>query len=184
MKTLDDLDPEIRERLARVRMLIMDIDGVLTDGMIRLDENGVESKTFSTRDGFALVWIKQYGLSTGAISGRLSHATELRCKDLHFDEIHLGTVHKLPVLDEILARTKIAAGEIAYIGDDVLDLPVMRRIGVSAAPADAHSEVMRRVDILLDFPGGVGAVRQFLDLWLMATGRYESALEDIFHGNF
>jgi len=165
-------------------MLIMDIDGVLTDGLIRLDENGVESKTFSTRDGFALVWIRQYGLATGAISGRTSHATELRCKDLRFDEIHLGTVHKLPVLEDILARTGLPAENIAYIGDDILDLPVMLRVGVSAAPADAYSEVLRRVDIVLDGRGGAGAVRHFLDLWLMATGRYETALEDILHGNF
>jgi 3-deoxy-D-manno-octulosonate 8-phosphate phosphatase (KDO 8-P phosphatase) len=182
--TLDELSTDIRHRLAQIRMLILDVDGVLTDGHIRLDDNGVESKAFFTRDGFALVWIRKYGLTTGVISGRKSPATELRCRDLHFDEIHVGTVHKLPVLDDILNRTKLPAEAIAYIGDDVLDLPVMAKVGISAAPSDAHREVLRRVDIILDRPGGSGAVRCFLDLWLMATGRWETSLEDIFSGNF
>jgi 3-deoxy-D-manno-octulosonate 8-phosphate phosphatase (KDO 8-P phosphatase) len=182
--TLQELPPNVRERLAKIRMLLLDVDGVLTDGHIHLDDKGIESKAFFTRDGFALVWIRQYGLSTGAISGRKSAATELRCHDLHFDEIHMGDVHKLPILQDIIARKGIAAEAVAYIGDDVLDLPIMRKVGISAAPSDAHTEVLRQVDIILDRPGGAGAVRCFLDLWLMATGRWESALEDIFRGNF
>ncbi|HEY3294721.1 MAG TPA: HAD hydrolase family protein [bacterium] len=182
--TIDELSADVRARLANVRMLLLDVDGVLTDGHLHIDDHGVESKAFYTRDGFALVWLKQYGLVTGAISGRKSPATEMRCRDLHFDEIHMGDVHKLPVLNDIITRTGIPAEAIAYIGDDVLDLPIMRKVGVSAAPSDSHTEVLRRVDIILDRPGGSGAVRCFLDLWLMATGRWESALEDIFRGNF
>ncbi len=182
--TLDKLPPDVRRRLAQIRMLLLDVDGVLTDGRIHLDDHGVESKAFFTRDGFALVWTKQYGLMTGAISGRKSPATELRCRDLHFDEIHIGEVHKLPILNDIIARKGIPAEAVAYIGDDVLDLPIMQKVGISAAPSDAHAEVLRRVDIILDRPGGSGAVRRFLDFWLMATGRWESSLEDIFRGNF
>ena len=182
--TLEELSPDVRQRLGQIRMLLLDVDGVLTDGQIRLDDNGVESKSFFTRDGLALVWVKQYGLATGAISGRKSPSTDHRCHDLHFDEIHLGHTHKLPILDDIVSRRNMPLEAIAYIGDDVLDLPIMKRVGISAAPSDAHTEVLRRVDIILDRPGGFGAVRCFLDLWLGATGRWETALEDIFRGNF
>jgi 3-deoxy-D-manno-octulosonate 8-phosphate phosphatase (KDO 8-P phosphatase) len=183
-KTLENLSPDLRQKLAKVRLLIMDVDGVLTDGLVHLDDNGVESKNFSTRDGLALVWMRQYGLATGVISGRKSLATEIRCQDLHIDEIHLGALHKIPILEDIISRRGLAPETIAYIGDDVVDLPVMARVGVSAAPNDAHFEALRKADIMLDFPGGKGAVRHFLDLWLMATGRWDFALEDIYNGNF
>jgi 3-deoxy-D-manno-octulosonate 8-phosphate phosphatase (KDO 8-P phosphatase) len=184
VKTISDLPPGVRERLSRIRLLMMDVDGVLTNSQVFLDEHGVESKAFSTRDGFALVWMRQYGLSTGAISGRKSAATELRCKDLHFDEIHVGNVHKIPVIEEIIVRTDIPREAIAYIGDDVIDIPVMQRVGLSAAPQDAHSEVLKQVDLVLDRPGGNGAVRHFLDLWLMASGQWDTAMKDIYRGNY
>ncbi|MBU0507561.1 HAD hydrolase family protein [bacterium] len=184
MKTLNDLDPELRQRLAGIRLLLMDVDGVLTDGLIHLDDSGVETKLFSTRDGLALYWLRQYGLRTGIISGRQSRATLLRCQDLGIDEIHLGATHKIPVFEDIIRRTGIAAETIAYIGDDVIDLSLIQRAGVSAAPADAHPEVLARVDIVLDQPGGRGAVRHFLDLWLAATGHWETAIEDMLRGNY
>lgn len=163
---------------------MMDVDGVLTDGRLYLDDNGIESKAFSTRDGFALVWVRQYGLMTGVISGRNSPATEARCRDLKFDEVHLGSVYKNSILEEIVKRRELKKEEIAFIGDDILDLPVMRSAGVSAAPSDSHPEVLRRVDLILNHPGGGGAVREFIDLWLQASGRGTSAVEDIYHGNF
>lgn len=182
MKTLDNLPAAVRLRLADIKLLLMDVDGVLTDGVIRLDDHGTESKRFHVRDGLGLFWVRKYGLVTGVVSGRPSAATELRCRDLHMDEIHLGKPDKLPVLQEILQRTSIAAGAVAYIGDDVIDLPILSRVGVSAAPSDAHPEVLHRVDIVLDAPGGRGAVRHFIDLWLMATGYWAPALEDIANG--
>ena len=170
--------------MAKIRLLLMDVDGVLTDGCLYLDDHGTETKQFSTRDGFALVWVRQYGLLTGVISGRRSEATEKRCKDLKFDEVHLGSVHKYPIFQNIFERRGLQPDEIAYLGDDVLDLPIMKYAGISAAPSDSHAEVLRRVDIVLEHPGGRGAVRDFIDLWLHATGRGDSALEDIYNGNF
>lgn len=169
--------------MTRIRLLIMDVDGVLTDGRISLDDHGVETKNFSTRDGLSLWWVRKFGLLTGVISGRRSTATELRCRDLLMDEVHLGQLHKLPVLEEIMARRQIAAETIAFIGDDVVDLPIMKRVGLSAAPADAHAEVLKRADLILDLPGGGGAVRQFLDLWMAANGHWEHAVEDIINGH-
>jgi 3-deoxy-D-manno-octulosonate 8-phosphate phosphatase (KDO 8-P phosphatase) len=173
----------LRERLRRVRLLLLDVDGVMTDGYIYLDDHGSETKRFSTRDGLAVWWVRKFGLMTGVISGRPSPATELRCRDLGMDEVHTAQPRKLPVFEEIMARRGIAAGEIAYIGDDVVDLPVLNRVGVSAAPSDAHPEVLKRVDLILDHPGGGGAVRQFVELWLMAAGHWESAMEDVTRGN-
>jgi 3-deoxy-D-manno-octulosonate 8-phosphate phosphatase (KDO 8-P phosphatase) len=178
------LSAELQQRISKVRLLLMDVDGVLTDGCLYVDDSGAETKRFFTRDGFALVWVRQYGLLTGVISGRPSPGTEKRCRDLKFDEVHLGSVHKYPVFEEIVQRRGLQPKEVAYLGDDVLDLPIMRSAGVSAAPSDSHPEVLRRVDLVLDYPGGRGAVRQFIDLWLVATGCAASALEDIYHGNF
>jgi 3-deoxy-D-manno-octulosonate 8-phosphate phosphatase (KDO 8-P phosphatase) len=183
VKTLQDLPEDLRERLRRVRLLLLDVDGVLTNGLIYLDDHGVETKRFSTRDGLAVWWVRKFGLLTGVISGRPSPATELRCRDLGMDEVHTAQPRKLPVFEEIMARRGIAAGEIAYIGDDVVDLPVLKRVGVSAAPSDAHPEVLKQVDLALDHPGGGGAVRQFVELWLMAAGHWESAMEDMIRGN-
>ena len=183
MKTLQDLPENLRDKLRRVRLLLLDVDGVLTDGFIYLDDHGTETKRFSVRDGLAMWWVRRFGLLTGVISGRPSAATELRCRELAMDEVHTGQPRKLPVFDEIMARRGIAAEEIAYIGDDVVDLPVLRRVGVSAAPSDAHPEVLKRVDLTLDYPGGGGAVRQFIELWLMASGHWESAMEDVIRGN-
>ena len=183
-KQTASVSPELLGRIAQVRLLLLDVDGVLTDGRLYLDDHGVESKQFYTRDGFALVWVRQYGLLTGAISGRRSPATEMRCKDLKFDEVHLGAVHKLPVLQEILERRSMKREDVAYVGDDILDLPVMKNVGISACPSDSHPEVLKRADLILHYPGGGGAVRELVDLWLKATGRGTSALEDIYHGRF
>jgi len=160
----------------------MDVDGVLTDGRINLDDNGLETKTFAARDGLSLWWARSFGLLTGVISGRNSAATEIRCRDLLMDEIHMGQLHKVPILEEIIARRQITAQNIAYIGDDVVDLPIVKRVGFSAAPSDAHTEVLKRVDLVLDQPGGNGAVREFLDLWMAANGYWERAVEDIING--
>jgi 3-deoxy-D-manno-octulosonate 8-phosphate phosphatase (KDO 8-P phosphatase) len=162
----------------------MDVDGVLTDGGIYLNDEGIESKRFSTRDGLGLFWVRKYGLKTGVISGRRSRATELRCQDLQMDEIHLGVMHKVPLLDGIIQRTGIDAAQIAYIGDDLIDLSFMRIVGLGAAPSDAHPEILRQVDLILDYPGGNGAIRHFLDLWLAATGQWNVAVEELLHGKF
>jgi 3-deoxy-D-manno-octulosonate 8-phosphate phosphatase (KDO 8-P phosphatase) len=183
LKTLENLPVSLRERLRRVRLLLLDVDGVLTDGFIYLDDHGTERKRFSVRDGLAVWWVRKFGLLTGVISGRSSPATELRCRDLAMDEVHTGQPRKLPVLEGIMTRRGLAAEQIAYIGDDVVDLSVLTHVGVCAAPSDAHPEVLKRVDLVLDYPGGGGAVRQFIEIWLMACGHWESAMEDVIRGN-
>jgi 3-deoxy-D-manno-octulosonate 8-phosphate phosphatase (KDO 8-P phosphatase) len=171
-----------QSRLADVKFLVMDIDGVLTDSIVYFSDNGPEFKGFSSRDGYALSHVVRYGLLRGVISGRVSKAAVRRCKELKFDEIHMHTVKKIDAFNKILKKRKLSARQAAFIGDDVMDLQVMRVAGLSAAPSDAQEEVRQAVDILLDFPAGHGAVRQFLDFWLLATGHYEQAMKDILDG--
>jgi 3-deoxy-D-manno-octulosonate 8-phosphate phosphatase (KDO 8-P phosphatase) len=142
----------------------MDVDGVLTDGRVIMADNGVESKEFSTRDGFGLVWVKRYGLETGVISGRTSPATDQRCQALKFDEIHLGKLQKLSVFNSIVQHRNLKPESIAFIGDDIIDIPVMKHCGISACPMDAHDEVLAEVDIILS--------------------KWDSSLKDVLNGNY
>jgi 3-deoxy-D-manno-octulosonate 8-phosphate phosphatase (KDO 8-P phosphatase) len=178
------LDAATRDRLSQIKLLLMDVDGVLTDGRVIMADDGVESKAFSTRDGFGLVWVKRYGLQTGVISGRTSPATDQRCQNLKLDEIHLGKLKKLEVFESIIQRRDLKPESVAYIGDDIIDLPVMKRCGISACPQDAHDEVLNEVNIILSKKGGYGAVRQFIDLWLIAAGQWETSLKDVLDGSF
>ncbi|MBU0692491.1 HAD hydrolase family protein [bacterium] len=178
------LSEEIRTRLSNLQLLLMDVDGVLTDGRVIMADDGVESKQFSTRDGFGLFWIRKTGVKTGVISGRSSPATEQRCKNLRLDEIHLGQTKKLPVFESIVRKMSLNPMHIAFIGDDLIDLPVMKRCGISACPMDAHEEVLRHVDIILPAPGGHGAARYFVDLYLHAAGHWDSSIKDILNDNY
>jgi 3-deoxy-D-manno-octulosonate 8-phosphate phosphatase (KDO 8-P phosphatase) len=178
------LDAATCHRLSQIKLLLMDVDGVLTDGRVIMADDGIESKAFSTRDGFGLAIVKRYGLKTGVISGRTSPATDQRCQDLKLDEIHLGRLKKLAVFESIIQQRDLMPEVVAFIGDDVIDIPVMKRCGISACPHDAHDEVLNEVDIILTKNGGHGAVRQFVDLWLIATGQWETSLKDVLDGSF
>ena len=174
-----ELPDDLQQRFARTRMLLLDVDGVMTDGTIQLDDKGIESKQFSVRDGLGLVRCRRFGLKTGVISGRASEATLLRCQDLRMDEIHLGNPEKLPVFETICKRHDLLPEEIAYMGDDVLDLSILEQVGLAACPADAHTEIRRNVHFISRYPGGHGAVRELIDHWLQATGHYEEFLHYI-----
>ncbi len=169
-----ELPDEILARLKQIKLLLVDVDGVLTDGLILFDDQQMEAKNFSTRDGLVLGRIRKFGLLTGAISGRKSQATEARLKALHFDEICLGYLAKWPVVQEIMEKHGLKAEQVAFIGDDLVDLPALIRVGISACPSDAHPALIGGTDLVLDTPGGFGCVREFLDLWLSATGQWEN----------
>jgi 3-deoxy-D-manno-octulosonate 8-phosphate phosphatase (KDO 8-P phosphatase) len=183
MITYETLPTAVLSRLSAVRLLLMDVDGVLTNGKIVITDQQLESKQYSSRDGLGIILGRRHGLTLGVISGRTSPATDFRCRSLKFNEIHLGRLDKLPVLEEISQRTHIPVSEIAYIGDDLVDLPVMKVVGISACPSDAHEEVLSRVDIVLGAAGGDGCVRMLIDFWLKATGKWETVLEDTFRNS-
>jgi len=158
-------------RARRVSLLLMDVDGVLTDGRIVLLEGTAEAKTFDVKDGTGLSLARRMGLRTGLISGRGGAAVTRRAEELGLEEVHLRVKDKLQTYERILRRLKIRDAQVCYIGDDLPDLPILGRVGVPVAVADAHPEVLRRALFVTRGRGGRGAVREVVDAILMAQGR-------------
>jgi len=164
---------DLHARARRVRLLLFDVDGVLTDSAVVITSDGRESKTFSVRDGAALVWARQSGLEVGILSGRPSEATTRRAAELGIDlVIQQGPNKREPFL-QILADRQVTAAEVGYMGDDLADLPVFAQVGLAAAPADAVQEVTTRAHWVSSRPGGRGAVREFIELVLQARGQWD-----------
>lgn len=164
--------PDLTARARRVRLLLFDVDGVLTDCSVTMSDSQ-ETKTFSIRDGAALVWARQCGLEIGLLSGRPSEATSRRAAELGIELVlQAGGPKREPFL-ALLAERGIAADEVAYMGDDLADLPVMARAGLSAAPSDAAGDVAARAHWVSRYPGGRGAVREFIELVLRARDQWD-----------
>ncbi len=159
-------------RARRVTMVLMDVDGVLTDGRITYYGERGEAKSFHVRDGAGVRLAHMAGLRTGVISGRGGVATLRRAEELKMDEIHLRVKDKLARYESIKNRRGLEDDQICFIGDDVLDLPLLARAGMPVAVADAHPEVLRRVRLVTRTRGGRGAVREVIDQILMAQGRW------------
>jgi 3-deoxy-D-manno-octulosonate 8-phosphate phosphatase (KDO 8-P phosphatase) len=163
---------EIEKRAARVKLLLMDCDGVLTDGRITLLPDGDEQKSFHTRDGHGLVLLHRAGLRSGIISGRSSSAVERRARDLGITYVRQGTLDKIVEFEEVLAAAGVEEGETAFIGDDVTDIPLMQRVEFAAAVADATEETRAAAHYVTQAVGGFGAVREVAELILKAQGRW------------
>jgi 3-deoxy-D-manno-octulosonate 8-phosphate phosphatase (KDO 8-P phosphatase) len=168
---------EIEKRAARVRLLLMDCDGVLTDGRITLLDNGDEEKSFHTRDGHGLVLLHRAGLQSGVISGRTSGAVERRARDLGMNYVRQGTWDKIKDFDELLTEAGLDDKEVAFIGDDVTDIPLMRRVELAVAVADATPETRAAAHYVTELPGGFGAVREVCELILKAQGRWSELIQ-------
>lgn len=175
------MDQAITDKLAGIRLLLMDVDGVLTDGKLfnvpGPDGRMVETKGFDSQDGIALQWMNWKGIATGLISGRVSPATEERARQCKFRYIYQGHIEKIPILEEILADARITKEQVAYIGDDFTDVVVMRRVGLGIATANASPEVKRCADIVTTRPGGSGAVREVCEMLLRAQGYWDELLK-------
>jgi 3-deoxy-D-manno-octulosonate 8-phosphate phosphatase (KDO 8-P phosphatase) len=167
---------DVTARARRVRLLLFDVDGVLTDGTVVVGPAGQETKKFSIRDGAALVWAKQSGIEVGLLSGRPSEATTARAAELGIDLVVQGVKKKSDQLTKIIADFNITAEQVGYMGDDIIDLPVLNRVGLGAAPADAAPEVLTRAHWISTRGGGQGAVREFVELILKARGAWEAVL--------
>jgi 3-deoxy-D-manno-octulosonate 8-phosphate phosphatase (KDO 8-P phosphatase) len=164
--------------LARaVRLLICDVDGVLTDGRIIFDDNGVQSKSFDVRDGHGLKMLQREGVTVALITGRSSKVVEARARELGITEVFQGIKQKRPVFEELIARLGLKSREVAYVGDDVVDLPVMVLVGLSVAVADAHADVRAMADHVTERPGGRGAVREVCELILKAKGHWDEIIK-------
>jgi 3-deoxy-D-manno-octulosonate 8-phosphate phosphatase (KDO 8-P phosphatase) len=170
-------DPlDLTRKAAGIRMVLFDVDGVLTDGRILIYGDGTESKQFSIRDGTAVVWAQRAGLAVGLLSGRHSPATTVRASQLGIAIVRQVASDKLQMLQELLAEQRLQEHEVAFMGDDLLDLPVLSRVGLSAAPADAASDVLARVDWVSAHAGGDGAARELIEVLLRAQGKWETLL--------
>jgi 3-deoxy-D-manno-octulosonate 8-phosphate phosphatase (KDO 8-P phosphatase) len=161
----------VRERAAKVRLLLMDCDGVLTDGRLYFGEQGEALKVFNARDGEGIAWwSKKMGWPSGIISGRNSPIVDLRAGQLGMSFIRQGRKDKAAAFGEILAEAGFGAEEVCFIGDDTPDLQVFQLVGFSAAPCDAHFEVIQAADYVASAAGGRGAVREVIDLIRFAKG--------------
>lgn len=167
------LTPElIHERARRVRLILLDVDGVLTDGTVDIHSTGGESKPFFIRDGLGMVWARKEGIEVGLLSGRHSEATTRRAGELGLQIVSQGSNDKRGAFAQILSTHGFSAGDVAYMGDDLVDLPILCQAGLSTAPADAVDDVRSRVDWISRHPGGRGAVRELVELVLSAQGRW------------
>jgi 3-deoxy-D-manno-octulosonate 8-phosphate phosphatase (KDO 8-P phosphatase) len=175
------MNPDLQERFARVRLLLMDVDGVLTDGRLYHfpDKDGtmVETKGFDSQDGMSLRWLQWYNIQTGVISGRISAATAERARQLDMSYVFQGHIEKIPILDEIKAKSGIERDHIAYVGDDLTDIVVMRRVGLAIATANARPEVKRAAHYVTSVPGGSGAIREVSERILQAQGHWAAILK-------
>jgi 3-deoxy-D-manno-octulosonate 8-phosphate phosphatase (KDO 8-P phosphatase) len=165
-------------RAARLKLLVFDVDGVLTDGVIVMHADGTESKHFHIRDGAAMVWAQRMGIPVALLSARTSGATAQRAAQLGIRTVVQGAGSKLEAYEQILRERGLTDEQVSFMGDDLLDLPVMRRAGLSAAPADAAPEVLEQALWVSTRPGGRGAVREFIEMVLRIQGRWDDVLRE------
>jgi len=166
-------DEALANRCRQLRLVLTDVDGVLTDGTVLLLPDGQEAKSFHIRDGLGIVLAHRAGLRTGLLSGRASEMVERRARELGMSIVRQGVADKGAAFREILASEGLAPHEVAYMGDDVNDLPVITEAGLSAAPADAPLEVKAQAFMITDRRGGQGCLREFLEAILRARGDWE-----------
>jgi len=160
-------------RLNKIKLLILDVDGVMTDGRIIFDSNGVESKFFNVKDGHGIKMLQRAGIEVAIISGRQSTVVTNRAAELGIERVFQKAAAKLAPYKQILADTGLANEEVAFMGDDLIDIPVLRRVGFAVAPADAVAEVIPFTHLVTKNSGGWGAVREVCDLLLKTQGRWE-----------
>ena len=170
------MSAELAERARQLEWLLLDVDGVFTDGRLLYGAGGEEWKIFDVRDGLAVRLAQRAGLKVGILSGRESRALAVRAREMGVDALIMDRADKREAFAEFLAAQGTEAARVAYLGDDLLDLPVMRRCALSFAPADAVAEVRQRVDRVLARPGGRAAVREMVELVLRARGDWDGLI--------
>jgi len=175
------LSGDVNELAAKIKLLLMDVDGVMTDGRLYnvpdAAGNMVETKGFDSQDGIALQWLNWKGIKAGIVSGRLSPATAERARQTRISYVYQGHIEKIPILEEILRDSGFDKSHVAYIGDDFTDIVVMRRVGLAIATANARAEVKQQAHYVTSQPGGSGAVREVIELILKAQGLWDEILK-------
>jgi 3-deoxy-D-manno-octulosonate 8-phosphate phosphatase (KDO 8-P phosphatase) len=171
------MDRVAQSRVANIKLLAMDVDGVLTDGSIILHHDGTESKRFNLLDGHGIRMWHRAGLQTAFISGRTAEVTTQRAKQLQVTYVFQDCHEKLSSFESLLKEAGLEAAEVAYIGDDVMDIPLLKRAGLSVAVANAVDEVKQNAAYITEHPGGAGAVREVVEYILKSTGRWDELMQ-------
>ncbi len=169
---------DILEKAAKIKLAIFDVDGVLTDGKLFFDEHGNEYKPFHSRDGLGICLLRETGVEVAVISGRASNSVAQRMASLGIERVFQGQRHKLIAYESLRAELNLEPEQIAHVGDDLLDLPLMRRVGLSIAVADAHPSILPFAHWVTLKTGGNGAVREVCDLILEAQGNLTRMIEN------
>jgi 3-deoxy-D-manno-octulosonate 8-phosphate phosphatase (KDO 8-P phosphatase) len=182
MQVKEVTEERLLMKIRRVKLLILDVDGVLTDGRIIINDAGQESKAFDVKDGHGLKILMRFGIDVVLLTGRRSRVVEHRAADLGITEVHQGILNKAEAFTEILKRRDMIPEEAACVGDDVVDIPLLRRAGFSIAVADAVPEARKIADYVTQNGGGRGAVREVCEVilkvqnrWANVAARYEFA---------
>ena len=171
----------VYEQAKKIKLLLMDVDGVLTNGLVHFLPNAggewTETKGFSSQDGLALQWLHWKGIHTGVISGRKSPAVEMRAKQGHMRYCYQGHLEKIPILEEILEDSGLQADEVAFVGDDLTDVVLFHRVGWGVAVSNARTEVKRSAHFVTTAAGGDGAIREVAEILLQTQGYWDEILE-------
>lgn len=173
---MTELDADLERRFARVRLLSLDVDGVLTDGRLYFTDAGMELKTFSSQDGHALKMLQDNGVPVAIITGRSSRLVTRRARELGIRHVFQGARDKRSAFEALLARSDLDASQVAHVGDDIPDLPVLRRAGLAIGVANQNPVMAAHVHYVTRAAGGAGAVREVCELILRSQGRWDSAL--------
>ncbi|HFD81434.1 MAG TPA: 3-deoxy-manno-octulosonate-8-phosphatase KdsC [Gammaproteobacteria bacterium] len=168
---------DILERASRIELLIFDVDGVLTDGSLFLGDDGQEYKAFHSQDGHGIKMLQKHGVRCAIITGRTSKVVEYRMRNLGIDLLYQGQENKLEAFADLLQRVRLQPEQVAYVGDDVVDLPVMRKVGLAIAVQDAHPWVVRHAHWQTPRAGGRGAARDTCEMLMEARGVLQQELE-------
>ncbi len=168
-----DVPPALRARAAKIKLVLFDVDGVLTDGRLALGDDGQEYKSFNSKDGHGIKMLARHGVAAGIVTGRTSKVVEHRVRDLNIPHVYQGCAEKLPVYRQLLDKLGLDPEQTAFAGDDVVDLPIMLNVGLAVAPHDAHPLVIRHAHWTTPSRGGRGAARELCELILHAQGAYD-----------
>lgn len=174
---MPEIGPELAKKIMRVRLVVFDVDGVLTDGRIIFNSAGEETKFFDVKDGHGIKLLMRSGIDVAIITARDSEVVKRRAQDLGISLVYQGMKDKKKALEELVKASGVAPDEMAYMGDDIIDLPVLKRVAFSAAVSDAVAEVRERVDFVARRPGGRGAARELAEVILKVQGKWDEVMK-------
>lgn len=161
----------IQSKAKKIKLLLLDVDGVLTDGRIILDNQGNEIKAFHVRDGHGIKLAQRAGITIGIITGRSSEVVNIRARELGIEEVYQGALDKMVAYESVLSKYNINDEEVAFIGDDIVDVPIFRKVGLAVTVADADPAVKPFIDMVTKAEGGRGAVREIINMILTSQGK-------------